>query len=316
MSSSMSFGVPIAKAQGQEGGAGGPPIGPRLDNPRVDPVSFLFLSPAVILLGGLFIGPVIYAIYLGFTNLQLIGLHAIHYQFTGWANVIDLADDPTFYQSIWSTLIFVIGSGAVGATLIGLILAIAMQGSAAPARWAGNTFAILAWTLPPSTIAFVWLATTTQSGIIAMLVGMPNLDLLYKHAMFFVSVANAWSFAGLSLIMFSAALRSIPEDLYEAAKLEGASSAQCLMQITIPMLKPTIVTVALLMMLQTFGNFTIVYLMTGGGPGNDSNILPVYAYLQGFKFHKLGYSALLGNVMVMLAALLGWLFVYFGRTRR
>src|SRR5262249_42599590 len=124
------------------------------------------------------------------------------------------------------------------------------------------------------------------------------------------------SLAGLGLIMFSAALRNIPNDLYEAAELEGASSAQSLISITIPMLKSTIVTCALLMMLLTFGNFTLIYLMTGGGPGNDTNILPVYAYIQGFKFFKLGYAALLGNIMVILSAILGGFFLYFGKARR
>jgi multiple sugar transport system permease protein len=259
---------------------------------------------------------VLYAVYLGFTNLQLVGIHAIRYSFTGWANLDFLVSDSTFYKSLLLTVYFVVGSGAVGATLLGLVLAIAMQQSTRIARWAGSAVAILAWTLPPTTIAFVWKATTTQGGLIAKVLNSQTLDLLYQYPMLIVSIANAWSFAGLSLIMFAAALRNIPTDLFEAARLEGASSAQCLARITIPMLRSTIVTIALLMMLQTFANFTIVYLMTAGGPGNESSILPVYAYIVGFKFQKLGYAALLGDVMVILSAILGGLFLYFGRQRR
>ncbi|TGV72817.1 sugar ABC transporter permease, partial [Mesorhizobium sp. M00.F.Ca.ET.149.01.1.1] len=73
---------------------------------------------------------------------------------------------------------------------------------------------------------------------------------------------------------------------------------------------------SLLMTLLTFGNFTLVYLMTAGGPGNQTNILPVYSYLQGFKFFNLGYSALLGNVIVLISAALGGLFVLLGKQRR
>uniref|UniRef100_UPI002FE4189C carbohydrate ABC transporter permease n=1 Tax=Sinorhizobium chiapasense TaxID=501572 RepID=UPI002FE4189C len=261
-------------------------------------------------------GPVLYAIYLGFTNLQLIGIHAFNYRFTGLANVAFLLKDAVFYKSLWLTVVFVVGSGAIATTLLGLVLSIALQDCLAPIRWFSSAMAILAWTLPPTTIAFLWMATSTQSGLLAMLTGNMRLDLLYDHAMLVVSTANAWSLAGLAMTMFSAALRNIPGDLTEAAKLEGASSAQTLMRITLPMLKSTIVTCALLMMLMTFGNFTLIYLMTGGGPGNDTNILPVYTYLQGFKFHNLGYAALLGNVMVLLSAVLGGMFVWATKSRR
>ncbi|PDT12713.1 ABC transporter permease [Rhizobium sp. J15] len=288
----------------------------RLDEPRVDPVSFALLSPAALLLGTFFLGPVIFAIYLGFTNLQLIGIHAFNYRFTGLSNVAFLLGDAVFYKSLWLTVIFVVGSGAIATTSLGLVLALALQDCLAPIRWISSAAAILAWTLPPTTIAFLWMATSTQSGLIAMLAGDMRLDLLYQHAMPVVSTANAWSLAGLAMTMFSAALRNIPGDLMEAAQLEGSSSAQTLIRITLPMLKPTIITCALLMMLMTFGNFTLIYLMTGGGPGNDTNILPVYTYLQGFKFHNLGYAALLGNVMVLLSALLGGLFVWATKTRR
>lgn len=315
-----SFGGSAAKGaalqSGQVGGATSPALGPRLDRARVNSSSFALLAPAAVLLGGLFLGPVLYAVYLGFTNLQLVGLHAIRYSFTGWTNVDFLLGDSTFYKSLLLTVYFVVGSGAVGATLLGLVLAIAMQGSTRVSRLAGSAVAILAWTLPPTTIAFVWKATTTQGGLIAKALNSQTLDLLYQHPMLIVSIANAWSFAGLSLILFGAALRNIPTDLFEAARLEGATSGQCIVRITIPMLRTTIVTVALLMMLQTFANFTIVYLMTAGGPGDESSILPVYAYIVGFKFQKLGYAALLGDIMVILSAILGGFFLYFGRHRR
>jgi len=288
----------------------------RLDKARFNPASLVLLSPAGILLLGLFLAPVVYAIYLGFTNLQLIGLHAVNYRFTGWANVNTLLHDTTFYQSIWLTVLFVVGSGAVGATLLGLVMAIAMQDCLRLIRQITGALAIVAWTLPPTTIAIVWKASSTESGLIPTLLGNSNYDLLYDQAMLVVSLANAWSLAGLSMIMFSAALRNVPQEVLAAAKLEGASRAQTLVRVTLPMLRSTIVTSSLLMTLLTFGNFTLIYLMTAGGPGNQTNILPVYSYLQGFKFFNLGYSALLGNVIVLISAVLGGLFVYLGKQRR
>jgi multiple sugar transport system permease protein len=288
----------------------------RLDRERFNMAAIPLLTPALVLLGGLFLFPIAFAVYLGFTNLQLVGLHAAHFWWTGLDNVNFLLGDDTFYQSLWLTVVFVVGSGAIGSTALGLVLAIAMQNSATLVKQVAGALAIVAWTLPPTTIAIVWKATTAESGIMPTLLGNPRYDLLYKHAMIVVSAANAWSLAGLSMIMFSAALRNVPKDILEAGRLEGASSWECLVHITLPVLKSTIVTSSLLMTLLTFGNFTLVYLMTAGGPGNDTNILPVYSYLQGFKFYNLGYSALLGDVVVIISAILGAAFVALGRTRQ
>jgi multiple sugar transport system permease protein len=287
----------------------------RLDRARFNVATIPLLTPALVLLVGLFLFPIAFAVYLGFTNLQLVGLHAIRFWWTGLDNLNFLLSDDTFYQSLWLTVVFVVGSGAVASTALGLVLALAMENAAALARQLAGALAIVAWTLPPTTIAIVWKATTSESGIVPTLLGNPRYDLLYKHAMFIVSAANAWSLAGLSMIMFAAALKNVPRDILEAARLEGASARECLFQITLPVLKSTIVTSALMMTLLTFGNFTIVYLMTAGGPGNDTNILPVYSYLEGFKFYNLGYSALLGDVIVIISALLGAVFVALGRTR-
>lgn len=289
--------------------------GVRLDKARFNFATIPLLMPSAVLLLGMFVFPIGFAVYLGFTNLQLVGLHSSHFWFTGLQNVQFMLQDDTFYQSLWLTLVFVVGAGAVGATALGLVMALAMQNCIGLIRHITGALAIVAWTLPPTTIAIVWKASTTESGIIPILLGDSKLDLLYQHAMTVVSMANAWSLAGLSMIMFSAALKNVPKDMLEAGRLEGASAAQCLMRITLPFLKPTIVTAALLMTLLTFGNFTLIYLMTAGGPGNDTNILPVYSYLQGFKFYNLGYSALLGDVIVIFSAVLGGVFVLLGRSR-
>jgi multiple sugar transport system permease protein len=102
----------------------------------------------------------------------------------------------------------------------------------------------------------------------------------------------------------------------EAATLEGAGGVRRFWTITLPMLRQTIVTSALLMTLLSLGNFTIVWLMTQGGPGNATNILPVYSYQQGFVFSNLGYGALIGNVMVILSAIFGVGYVRAERGRR
>jgi multiple sugar transport system permease protein len=294
-------------------GAGVKPTQRPLDRVKFRWGTIPLLLPAAVLLVLGFAYPVGYAFYLGLTNLRLLGPTAEHFQFTGFANLQTMIHDPIFINSLWITLVFVIGSGVIGATAVGLFLAVVMRRAIAAARHVVGAVVIVAWMLPPVTIAFVWYAATSSGGTFGALVGHSSADLLYAAPLLIVCLANTWSLTGLAMLMFGAALRNIPEDIDEAAKLEGAGAIARFRRITLPLLKPTIITTSLLMTLLAFGNFTIVYILTGGGPNNATNILPVYSYQQGFTFNNLAYGALLGNVMVILAAILGFAYVRFTR---
>lgn len=292
------------------------PQGRRLDRRRFQWSSSVLLAPAIVLIGLVFIYGVGYSIYLGFTNLSLSGANAIHYSWTGTENLKQLGHDHVFWHSLWITFVFVFGSGVVGATVFGLALAVLMEKALAGLRLIAGAIVLIAFMLPPVTIAVVWYAASINGGTFATLAGNPGADPLFKAPLLFVSLANMWSLVGLSMLLFTAALRNIPGDIVEAATLEGAGGIKRFWTITLPMLRQTILTSALLMTLLSLGNFTIVWLMTQGGPGNATNILPVYSYQQGFVFSNLGYGALLGNVMVILSAIFGVGYVRAERGRR
>lgn len=284
----------------------------RRDGRRFDPASIAFLSPAGLLLFVLFLAPIGYAFYLGLTNLQLIGLHATNFWFTGWFNLRAMFHDEEFYHSLWLTMVFVVGSGAFGATAAGLILAVLLQAGMPLLRIVVGALAMLACILPPVTVAVMWHASTATGGIFPFLLALPHGDLLYQHPMLVVSMANIWWLTGLSMLMFAAALKNVSHEMLEAARLERASAFQRFIRIVLPTLLPTIITSALLMCLLSFGNFTLIFLMTGGGPANATNILPLYSYVEGFTYHRLSYGALLGNVIVALSAIIGIVFVFAG----
>jgi multiple sugar transport system permease protein len=119
----------------------------------------LFL-PAALLLLALFVLPVGYAFYLGFTDITLIGPTAVHFHFTGIKNVLRLGRDTLFWKSLWLTAVFLAGS-VVGVTVVGMALAVLMQRSAAWLRAGVGAVSIVAWMLPPITVAVVWYAFTT-----------------------------------------------------------------------------------------------------------------------------------------------------------
>jgi ABC-type sugar transport system permease subunit len=106
-----------------------------------------------------------------------------------------------------------------------------------------------------------------------------------------------------------AALRNIPSEAIEAAVVENASPWQRFRLIVLPLMRPTIIAVVLLVALLSLANFSLIYIMTQGGPGTATNILPLYSYEQAFTFNNLAYGALIGNVMVIIASIFGVLYV-------
>jgi multiple sugar transport system permease protein len=292
-----------------------PPSGKRLDRKRFNWSSIPLLLPALALLAALFVGPVIYSFYLGFTNDELIGPTSRHFNLTGATNLHRLIDDPVFHQSLYLTAFFVLGSAVVGATLVGLILAVAMQNALGITRVVVGGVVVVCFVLPPVVVALAWYAAATGHGTYTAMFLHPNSDFLSAQPLLVVSAANAWNLTGLAMILFAAALRNISGEILESAQMENANAVQRFFRITLPLLRPTVVTTILLMTLLALANFTVVYVMTAGGPGTSTMILPVYSYLQAFQYDNLGYGALIGDAMVILATVLAFIYVRLSRER-
>lgn len=290
------------------------PTGRRLDRERFQWGSITLLLPAIALLVVLFLIPVGYAFFLGFTNLRLVGPTALNYHFTGTTNLHQLAGDSVFPQSVALTAIFVAGS-VVGTVIVGLGLALLMRNANGLIRVLVGGVVIVAWMMPAVTAGMTWYASTTAGGTFATMAGLPQSDFLHSQPLLIVTLANTWSQCGFAMLVFSAALRNIPGEVIEAATLENASALQRFRMIMLPLLRPTIVTTVLLVTLLTLANFALIYIMTQGGPGNATNILPVYSYQQAFSFNNLAYGALIGDVMVVIATILGFGYVRASRLR-
>ena len=284
-------------------------LGPRQDRERFRFLSLGWLTPSVVLLGVLFAYPIGYAVYLAFTNLELIGPTAQSYQFTGLANFTRLIHDPTFWQSTWLTLIFVVGSGIVAQTVIGMALALLMRRALRALRVTIGIVIVTAFIIPEISAAFVFYAFGTQGGLLGEVVGKSGTDFLSTVPLLIICIANVWRNAAFSMLVFTAGLRSVPEEIEEAAALEGASYWRRLFTVTLPILRPTIVTNLLLLTLINISDFTLIFVMTQGGPGTSTAILPVYAYIQAFQFNNLGYGSMISLALVLIGALLSVFYV-------
>ena len=284
-------------------------LGPRQDRERFAFLSLGWLTPSIALLAVLFAYPIGYAVYLAFTNLELIGPTAQTYQFTGLANFNRLVGDPTFWQSAWLTLIFVVGSGIVAQTVIGMALALLMRRTLRTLRLTIGIVVVTAWIIPEISAAFVFYAFGTQGGLLGQAIGRTGEDFLSTVPLLIVCIANVWRNAAFSMLVFSAGLRNVPEEIEEAAQLEGASYWRRLFTVTLPILRPTIVTNLLLLTLINISDFTLIFAMTQGGPGTSTAILPVYMYIQAFQFNNLGYGSMIALALVLIGALLSLVYV-------
>jgi len=290
-------------------------LGPRLDRERFQWGSLGMLAPALALLALLFIFPVFYATYLGFTNLALVGSRSRDYAFTGLDNVVRMFGDYVFIKSSWLTILFVVGSAIIGQSVLGMVLALLLRNAVVPVRLVVGSIVIVAWVLPEITVALVWYAFSQAGGTLSIILGHRDANFLVLAPMLIVSLANLWRNVAFSMLVFSAGLRNLPTEVLEAAEVEGASVWRRYRQVVLPLMRPTNITNLLLVTILNLSEFTLIYAMTQGGPGIETMTLPLYVYQEAFVFHQLGYGTAISLVLVLIGAVFSLLFVRAARSQ-
>lgn len=268
--------------------------------------------PAVVILLVFLAGPIVWSLYSSFTNTALTGSRAQDPQWIGLSNYERLLTDPVFPYSVWLTVVFVLFSAILGQNLLGLALALFMRSAAKPVAVLTGTVVVAVWILPEIVAAFAMYAFFVGDGTfnqILSLFGVDGPNWLYTLPMAAIVVANTWRGTAFSMLIYRAALDDVPPEVMEAARLDGASARQRLLRITLPIIRNSIATNLMLITLQTLSVFTIVFVMTAGGPANRSMILPVYAYEQAFGFLDIGYGSAIATVMLMVGMVFGLIYV-------
>ncbi|GAB3841316.1 carbohydrate ABC transporter permease [Dactylosporangium cerinum] len=264
---------------------------------------FTPLLPALLLLVVFFAGPMLWSVYTAFTDMALTG--SVTVDFVGADNFTRMAQDPAFLHSLLLTLVFVVGSAVIGQNTLGLLIALLLRGRGRTARTVVTGLIIAAWAVPETVAGFCWYAFLYRTGTLNQLlqhVGVQQ-NWLYTTPMLAVILANVWRGTAFSMLVYSAALSDVPPELVEAAQVDGASAWQRLRHITLPMIRRSIVSNLMLITLQTLAAFGLIYVMTGGGPGNASQTTPLYMYQQSFKFYQLGYGTAMALVLLLIGAL-------------
>jgi multiple sugar transport system permease protein len=267
---------------------------------------WIFVAPALIVIGVFFFLPVLAALLLSFTDFDLYALaDSRNLRFVGFGNYIDLLQTPMFWKSLGNTFYFVI----VGVPLsIAVSLAAALLLDSKLARFKGffrtALFAPVVTTIVA--VAVIWrYFFHTRYGLVNYtlgFIGIEPIDWLgdADWSMPTIILFAVWKNFGYNMIILLAGLQAIPQDLYEAARIDGATFWRQLRHITLPMLKPTLLLVAIITTSGYFQLFAEPYVMTRGGPLQSTTSVLYYMFEEGFKWWNLGRASAVAFLLFLL----------------
>lgn len=262
--------------------------------------AYCFLLPALVGLIGLTIIPIIVSFLLSFTDWDALGTPNI----VGLRNVITLLQDPIFWRALLNTIYFTLVSVPVG-MLLSLLLAMALN-RALPGMGTFRTIFLIPVISSTVATALLWgLMMDPYIGLLnylLKLVGIPPQGWLgsTSQAMPSIILIAVWKSLGYNMILFLAGLQGIPEELYEAARIDGATRWREFRYVTLPMLTPTIFFVLVITLISSFQVFDQTYVLTKGGPQNATITLVYYVYQTGFQQLRMGYASALAYVLFFI----------------
>lgn len=266
----------------------------------------LCLLPATLALLAIIAYPLLYGFYLSLTDANPLSLERA---FIGLENYGNIFDDSVYQNSLWLTIRFTAIIVAIEfplAMMLALMLNEPIRG-----RAIYRAMLLIPWVMPNVVAAIIWrwiyspdfgllnfvLAELRIIDAYLSFTGDPN------RALPAVIAVSVWKGIPFSTVVLLAGLQAVPADLYEAARVDGASAWQRFRDITIPGMLPIIVIVLVLRAVWSFNSFDLVYVLTGGGPGWATQLLSIYVYLSSFQYQQLGYGAAMAVTMLLILAI-------------
>jgi multiple sugar transport system permease protein len=272
-------------------------------------VPYLFIAPNVLLFAVFMLFPLAFAGFISLHDWDIIG----DSEFTGLANYRRLLADPLFWTALGNTLLYA-GGAVPGSIALGLLAAIGLN-----RRMPGRTLLRSVYFMPvvvsavATAVIASWLFNDNYGVINAILerVGLPRVNFLSspRWALPSLIIATLWLRVGFCMVIYLAALQSIPQMYYEAALIDGATAMRQFRHITWPLLRPATFLLLIINVIYSFHVFDLVYVMTGGGPGYSTTVLVQYIFTAGFSTSEMGYACAMGialTLLILMFTVLQW----------
>ncbi len=284
----------------------------RLGKQKVDKYGYAFGWPLMLVMVLLLLYPIIQITIMSFQSWYLLRPQK-NGVFIGWNNFNKLFQDKYFWSSVRKTAVYMLVTIPVR-YILGFVTAILLNRDYR-GRAIYRAMVIIPWAVPEVVTCLIWMLMYQKDyGIINKIL----LDLGWissgvgwisdtNVAMTSAIIVNIWKGFPFVALMLLAGMQSIPEDVYEAAKMDGASSFKIVTNIVIPLLRPVSAVVFMLLVVWTIRDYGIVYVLTGGGPSRATEVLTIYMYKKAFSDFNYGIAAASGFIMMIVA----FVFVYF-----
>lgn len=264
----------------------------------------IFIAPAFVLFSLIVIIPIIQVIYFSFCDYNVLGKA----KFTGLSNYIDLfTNDETMMTALKNSIFFMIFS-AVSQQIIGLLLAVLLTNIKKGRNFFKNIY-YLPCVLSSAALGLLWaFMFNPRMGLNQMLevigiegpLWLSDTSGFIPLPMWVIAFVALWQYVGQTMMLYMAQITGISKDLFEASYIDGASKAKTLRYITLPLIKPMLITTLSLNCIGSLKFFDLVYNMTQGGPNHRTEVLATHLYDQGFKYYKSGYASAISIVLLVL----------------
>lgn len=266
----------------------------------------MLILPAILVMGLFTAYPLFEGLRIAFTNTHLLKEGA---RYIGIRNFIRLLADEIFWVSLYHSVLLTIVVVFLQFVL-GLILALAMN-QKLPGMSLFKSIIMASWVIPvAATVILFKFMAQPDIGLINIVLQALGLEDLNRYwlgdldvALPFIILLHLWRNVPFYGVAFLAAMQAIPQSYYEAAEIDGANAWYRFWYITLPGIRKMVIVMVTIHVLWTFNNFDFVYLATGGGPVNATDVLPVYVYRQCWTSYTVGYGASIGTVMLLLLML-------------
>jgi raffinose/stachyose/melibiose transport system permease protein len=280
--------------------------------------AYLMLLPAVVCFVVFIAYPLLNTVRWSFFDASLTNPVR---RFVGVGNYLELFRDPVFWISLRNNIIILVGS-VIFQVGIGLLLAAVFDRSVRRGSTFFRTLIFTPVVMSSVAVGLVWqMLLNPQLGVINPLLkslGIPPPSLGWLGdptlAIYGVLLVACWQYTGYMMVLLLAGIQSVPGELYEAAILDGASERQSFWYITLPGIRNVLITATLITMIGAFKVFDLVYILTGGGPANASQVLGTYLYNQAFTQARMGYACAIAVVLLLFAMSLSVIQLRLGRS--